>query len=111
MYKKALIIKLIDAIICEFEKKHDLFFFEISIDRKVRQCSLISQKDLNEDDFLKLTFAIKTLSTQNNQLKKIDKIKIIQKNASKIVQCDTCAISKMHRLIQQTSSTKAIKFF
>jgi hypothetical protein len=34
-----------------------------------------------------------------------------QENASKIVQCDTCAISKMHRLIQRTSSAKTIKFF
>jgi hypothetical protein len=46
-----------------------------------------------------------------NQLKKIDEIEIIQKNASKIVQCDTCAISKMHRLIQKTSSAKTIKSF
>jgi hypothetical protein len=46
-----------------------------------------------------------------NQLKKIDEIEITQKNASKIVQCDTCAISKMHRLIQRISSTKAIKIF
>jgi hypothetical protein len=44
-------------------------------------------------------------------LKKIDEIEVIQKNASKIVQCDTCAISKMYRLIQRTSSTKAIKSF
>jgi hypothetical protein len=46
-----------------------------------------------------------------NQFKKIDEIEVIQENASKIVQCDTCAISKMHRLIQQTSSAKAIKIF
>jgi hypothetical protein len=46
-----------------------------------------------------------------NKLKKIDEIKIIQKNASKIVHCDTCVISKMHRLIQRTLSAKAIKFF
>jgi hypothetical protein len=46
-----------------------------------------------------------------NQLKKIDEIEIIQKNASKIVHYKTCAISKMHRLIQRTSSAKAIKFF
>jgi hypothetical protein len=46
-----------------------------------------------------------------NQFKKIDEIEVIQKNALKIVQCDTCAISKMHRLIQRTSSTKTIKFF
>jgi hypothetical protein len=46
-----------------------------------------------------------------NQLKKINEIEIIQKNASKIVHCDTCAISKMHRLIQRTSSARTIKFF
>jgi hypothetical protein len=46
-----------------------------------------------------------------NQLKKIDEIEITQENASKIVQCDTCAISKMHRLIQRKSSAKAIKIF
>jgi hypothetical protein len=34
-----------------------------------------------------------------------------QENVSKIVQCDTCAISKMHRLIQRKSSAKAIKIF
>jgi hypothetical protein len=46
-----------------------------------------------------------------NQFKKIEKIEVTQKNASKIVQCDTCAISKMHRLIQRTSSAKTIKIF
>jgi hypothetical protein len=46
-----------------------------------------------------------------NQFKKIEKIEVIQEDASKIVQCDTCAISKMHRLIQRTSSAKAIKIF
>jgi hypothetical protein len=46
-----------------------------------------------------------------NQLKKIDEIEITEKDVSKIVQYDTCEISKMHRLIQRTSSAKAIKFF
>ncbi len=46
-----------------------------------------------------------------NQFKKIDKIEVIQENASKIVQCDTCAILKMHRLIQRTSSARIIKIF
>jgi hypothetical protein len=46
-----------------------------------------------------------------NQLNKIDEIEITQENASKIAQCDTCAISKMHRLIQRKSSAKAIKIF
>jgi hypothetical protein len=47
-------------------KKTRFICFEISIRQKVRQCNLISQKDLNEDDFLKLTFTIKTLSIKND---------------------------------------------
>jgi hypothetical protein len=46
-----------------------------------------------------------------NQLKKIDEIEVIQKDVSKIVHCNTCAISKMHRLIQRTSSARMIRFF
>jgi hypothetical protein len=58
-------------------KKAWIVFFEISINRKVRQCSSISQKDLSKDDFLKLTFAFKTLSIKNDQLilKKLMKLK------------------------------------
>jgi hypothetical protein len=40
---------------------------EISTRRKVRQCSLVSQENLSENDFLKLTFAIRTLSIRDNQ--------------------------------------------
>jgi hypothetical protein len=47
-------------------EKARFVFFEISIDRKVRQCSSVSQKDFSENDSLKLTFAIKTLSIKNN---------------------------------------------
>ncbi len=36
MYKKTLMIKSINVMIYDIEKKHDLFFFEISICRKVR---------------------------------------------------------------------------
>jgi hypothetical protein len=54
-------------MICDIEEKHDLFFFEISIRQKVRQCSSISQKDLSENDSLILTFATKTLSIRNDQ--------------------------------------------
>jgi hypothetical protein len=43
-----------------------LVFFKISIRRKIRQYSSVSQKDLSEDDFLKLTFAIKALSIEND---------------------------------------------
>jgi hypothetical protein len=47
-------------------EKTRFVFFEISIRWKIRQCNSVSQKDLSEDNFLKLTFAIKTLSIENN---------------------------------------------
>jgi hypothetical protein len=53
-------------------EKTRLVSVKISTRRKVRQCSSVSQKDLNEDDFLKLTFAIRTLSIKNNQSVKKD---------------------------------------
>jgi hypothetical protein len=40
--------------------------FEILIRRKIRQCNSVSQKDLNENDSLKLTFAIEALSIRND---------------------------------------------
>jgi hypothetical protein len=46
--------------------------FEISIRWKVRQCNSVSQKDFNENDFLKLTFAMKTLFIKNDQLTEKD---------------------------------------
>jgi hypothetical protein len=46
-----------------------------------------------------------------NYLKKTDEIKITQKKTSKIIQCNTCAILRIYRLIQRKSSTKATKFF
>jgi hypothetical protein len=48
-------------------EKTRFIFFEISIRRKVRQCNSVSQIDFNKDEFLKLTFAIKTLSIKNDQ--------------------------------------------
>jgi hypothetical protein len=49
-------------------EKTRFVFVEILIRRKIRQCNSVSQKDLNENDFLKLIFAIKTLSIKNVQL-------------------------------------------
>ncbi len=112
MYKKVLINKLIDAIICDIEKKHDLFFLKYrSIEKFVNSIQFhkkILTKTISWNWHLRLKHC---RSEMINQLKKIDEIEITQKNASKIVQCDTCAISKMHRLIQRISSTKAIKIF
>jgi hypothetical protein len=112
MYKKALMIKSIDVIICDIEKKHDLSFLKYRFVEKFVNAVQSHKKILAKTILWNWHLRLKHCrSKMINQLKKIDEIEIIQKNASKIVQCDTCTISKMHRLIQRTSSAKAIKFF
>ncbi len=112
MYKKTLMIKSIDVMICDIEKKHDLFLLKYRSIEKFVNAVQSHKKILTKTIFWNWHLRLKHCrSKMINQLKKIDKIEIIQKNASKIVHCDTCAISKMHRLIQWTLSAKAIKFF
>ncbi len=112
MYKKILMNKLIDAMICDIEKKHDLFFLKYrSIEKFVNAIQShknILIKTISWNWHLRLEHC---RSKMINQFKKIDEIEEFQENASKIVQCDTNAISKMHRLIQRKSSAKAIKIF
>jgi hypothetical protein len=112
MYKKALIIKSIDVMICDIEKKHDLFFLKYRFVEKFVNAVQSHKKILTKTIFWNWHLRLKHCRSKIiNQLKKIDEIEITQKNASKIVECNTCAISKMHCLIQRTSSAKAIKFF
>ncbi len=112
MYKKALMIKSIDVMICDIEKKHDLSLLKYSFVEKFVNAVQSHKKILAKTIFWNWHLRLKHCrSKMINQLKKIDEIEITQKNVSKIVQCNTCAISKIHRLIQRTSSTKAIKFF
>ncbi len=112
MYKKALMNKSIDAVICDIEKKHDLSLLKYrSIEKFVNAVQFrknILAKTISWNWHLRLEHC---QSEMINQLKKIDEIEITQEDASKIVQCDTCAISKMHRLIDRKSSARAIKIF
>jgi hypothetical protein len=112
MYKKALMIKSIDVMICDIEKKHDLFLLKYRLVEKFVNAVQSHKKILAKTIFWNWHLRLKHCRSKIiNRLKKIDEIEIIQKNASKIVQCDTCAISKIHRLIQRTSSAKTIKYF
>jgi hypothetical protein len=112
MYKKALMIKSIDVMICDIEKKHDLSLLKYRFVEKfvnaIQSHKKILAKTTSWNWHLRLEHC---RSEMINQLKKIDEIEITQEDASKIVHCDTCAISKMHCLIQRTSSAKATKSF
>jgi hypothetical protein len=100
MYKKALMIKLIDVMICDIKKKHDLLFLKYRFVEKFVNAVQSHKKILAKMTFWNWHLRLKHCRSEMiNQLKKIDEIEITQRNASKIVQCDTCAISKMHRLI------------
>ncbi len=59
--------KSIDAIICDIEKKHDLSFLKYQSVEKFVNSVQFHKKYLNKDDFLKLTFAFRTLSIKNDQ--------------------------------------------
>jgi hypothetical protein len=112
LYKKALMNKSIDAMICDIEKKHDLFLLKYRSVEKFVNAVQSRKNILTKTIFWNWHLRLEHCRSEMiNQLKKIDEIELIQKNASKIVQCDTCAISKMHRLIQRKSSTKTIKIF
>jgi hypothetical protein len=112
MYKKTLMIKSIDVMICDIEKKHDLSLLKYRLVEKFVNAIQSHKKILTKTIFWNWHLRLKHCrSKMINQLKKIDELEITQKNVSRIVQCDTCAISKMHRLIQRTSSTRTIKFF
>ncbi len=112
MYKNALMIKSIEIMISDIEKKHDLFLLKYRFVEKSVNAVQSHKKILAKTIFWNWHLRLKHCRSEMiNQLKKIDEIEITQKDASKIVQCDTCAISKMHRLIQRTSSAKAIKSF
>jgi hypothetical protein len=112
MYKKELMIKSIDVMICDSEKKHNLFFLKYRFVEKFVNAIQSHKKILTKTIFWNWYLRLKHCRSKKiNQLKKINEIKIIQKNVSKIVQCDTCIILTMHCLISRTSSTKTIKFF
>ncbi len=112
MYKKTLMIKSIDVIICDIKKKHDLSLLKYRFVEKFVNAIQSHKKILAKTTFWNWYLQLKHCrSKMINQLKKIDEIEIIQKNASKIVQCNTCAISEMHCLIQRTSLARAIKSF
>ncbi len=112
MYKKALMNKSIDAMICDIEKKHDLFLLKYRSIEKFVNTVQSHKKILTKTTFWNWHLRLEHCrSKMINQFKKIDEIEVIQEDVSKIVQCDTCAISKMHRLIQRKSSAKAIKIF
>ncbi len=112
MYKETLMNKSIDAMICDIEKKHDLSLLKYRSVEKFVNAVQSRKNILAKTIFWNWHLRLKHCRSEMiNQLKKIDEIEVTQENASKIVQCDTCAISKMHRLIQRKSSTKAIKIF
>ncbi len=112
MYKKILMNKSIDAMICDIEKKHDLSLLKYRSVEKFVNAIQSHKKILAKTTFWNWHLRLEHCRSEMiNQLKKIDEIEVTQEDASKIIQCDTCAISKMHRLIQRKSSAKAIKIF
>jgi hypothetical protein len=86
MYKKALMIKSIDVMICDIEKKHDLFFLKYRFVEKFLNAIQSHKRILAKTNLWNWHLRLKhDRSEMINQLKIIDEIEVIQRNASKIV--------------------------
>ncbi len=46
-----------------------------------------------------------------DQLHKIEGIEVTKNDAPKIVNCETCAVFKLHKIVQKSSSARATKSF
>jgi hypothetical protein len=78
MYKKALMIKSIDVMICDIEKKHDLSLLKYRFVEKFVNAVQSHKKILTKTIFWNWYLRLKhCLSKMINRLKKIEKIKII----------------------------------
>jgi hypothetical protein len=80
MYKKVLMNKSIDAMICDIEKKHNLFFLKYRSNEKfvnsIQSHRKILAKTISWNWHLRLEHC---RSEMINQFKKIDEIEVIQK--------------------------------
>jgi hypothetical protein len=86
MSKKTLMIKSIDVMICDIEKKHDLSLLKYRFVEKFVNAVQSHKKILAKTIFWNWHLRLKHCRSEIiNQLKKIDEIEIIQKDASKIV--------------------------
>jgi hypothetical protein len=112
MYKKALMNKACEAMICDIKKRHELSLLKYRSVEKFVNAVQPHKKTTAKTTFWNWHLRLNHCRSEIiNHLKKIDEMKITQREASKTVQCDTCAVFKMHRLIQRESSAKATKLF
>jgi hypothetical protein len=78
MYKKALMIKSIDVMICDIEKKHDLFFLKYRFVEKFVNAVQSHKKILTKTIFWNWHLRIKHCRSEMiNKFKKIDEIEMI----------------------------------
>jgi hypothetical protein len=78
MYKKTLMIKSIDVMIFDIEKKHDLLFLKYRLVEKFVNAVQSHKKILTKTIFWNWHLRLKHCRSEMiNQLKKIDKIEII----------------------------------
>ena len=112
MAKNVLIDKNFEAIICDIQKHFDLAIFEFnSISSQILANSMQSRNQI------RVIFWMWHLRLEHcrlkviDQLKKYEGLKIIKINdtAFKTVNCTTCAVSKMHQLINQNLIDRATK--
>jgi hypothetical protein len=112
MYKKTLINKTFEAVICDIENRYELSFLKYCFVEKFVNAVQSHKKMTAKTTFWNWYFRLNHYRSKIiNHLKKVNEMKVIQKKTSKTIQCNTCAIFKINRLIQRKSSIRTMKFF
>ncbi len=112
MYKKTLMNKTFETMICDIKKRHELFFLKYRFVEKFVNAMQSHKKTIAKTTFWNWHLWLNHYRSEIiNHLKKIDEMKITQKKTSKIVQCNIYAVFKMHRLIQKNRQQKQQSFF
>jgi hypothetical protein len=111
-YKKTLMNKRFETVIYDIKKRHELSFLKYRFVEKFVNAMQSHKKTTAKTTSWNWHFRLDHCRSEIiNHFKKVDKMKVIQRKTSKIVQCDTCAVFKIHCLIQKKSSARATKFF
>ena len=117
MHKDILQIKIMYQNICEINEKYELSMIEYNSMQSFFSFYFLFANVMQINNQQKVIAWIWHLRLSHcrfeviNQLRNKGNIEMIQSKTFKTIECITCVINKMHRLIQKTFINKIIKFY
>ena len=112
MVKDVLYAKSSGAEICEINEHFGLALFEFNSMSSSILTNSVQSRNLAKAISWTWHFRLGHCRLEViNQLKKIDGLEILKGEIPKTVHCDTCAVSKMHQIINRAQSGRATKSY